>query len=63
MTSHELARQLLELPDLPVTCESGSDPSDECEVAEVRVNPEGRASSYYFNWETKREYGKRIYLS
>lgn len=63
MTSHELAGQLLELPDLPVTCESGSDPSDECEVTEMRVMPEGRGPSYYFDSETRRQHGRRIYLS
>jgi hypothetical protein len=28
MTAHELARKLLELPDLPVVVHDGSDPSD-----------------------------------
>lgn len=35
MSSHELAKKLLELPDLPVTVYDGMDPSDPQEVADI----------------------------
>lgn len=36
MTAHELARKLLEMPDIVVACEDGADPSDLCEVTVAR---------------------------
>lgn len=35
MTSHELAKKLLELPDLPVVVLDGADPSDWEEVTTI----------------------------
>ena len=37
MTSHELARRLLELPELTPVVETGMDPSDLVEVTSVEV--------------------------
>jgi len=43
MSAHELAKLLLEGPDLTVVCEDGLDPSDLNEVEKVEVGP----FSYY----------------
>lgn len=35
MSSHELARKLLEMPDMPVCAEDGMDPSDPDEITRI----------------------------
>lgn len=42
MTSHELAQELLKLPDVPVTAHDGMDPSDICEITDAELIEEDK---------------------
>lgn len=47
MTSHELAKKLLDMPDLPVVVQDGMDPSDLKVLEHIRLSNGG--DMYYTN--------------
>lgn len=57
MTSHELARKLLDGPNLPICSQDGQDPSDPQEIGSYAIV--NAAEQMYWNgsaWITEGEY-------
>lgn len=63
MTSHELAAKLLTLPNLPVVCIDGGDPSDFAEINSNDLEVVDASVHWYWSKSDRVKEGKCIQIT